>query len=471
MQHAYQNWKPDADTDPAAEGTADVVQQECSVQVNVMVVDRIPFSNGNGPGAPGISFAAGFAPPLENVDLETQVGPQPSSIVPQLNVRLHLSKKDIDRNPKIVLSPASTLFTNGRETTMFAEHWKAQTDANNHLKFQRVSARRHLTRMTFTQRLVKSSMRLSLERLTAPRTISRCMGNVLSKLVNENGLEPTSASQELEEKVAANMKDRGYFNAAPPIFALVIPRSPGKGKDTIPAVVVRNLLGQKRPDGTKALDQRKGDKSDLKLALSKGAHLHRVTSGGGGWGLKQGLLSLDPARTLHDDLGHSQKLKGEESMVSDQGPLSQPVVRPGDRVAFYVSYASRLAKQAKPDKHVHTEGWSADYWSQEINTRMFWGVIPEEDVAANGGLGLPHPRSGVISVPHHFGMLSIKGMAIESWGPGSTLQTPPSSSSSSSSPLSSTSIPKSTSNGHPIHVTRLDAPYTTLWCSSSAVGQ
>jgi hypothetical protein len=74
-------------------------------------------------------------------------------------------------------------------------------------------------------------------------------------------------------------------------------------------------------------------------ALARGARLHRVLSGGGGWGQKAGLISLDPV-PVRDEL----PIRMEDATSSFDGPgdfssVLTPVVEDGDAIQFFISPA------------------------------------------------------------------------------------------------------------------------------------
>ncbi|PWW78204.1 hypothetical protein C7212DRAFT_358227 [Tuber magnatum] len=130
---------------------------------------------------------------------------------------------------------------------------------------------------------------LPLKQLTFPRRIEAGMGNILKQTSSETGT-PQGASRELEKAV---------LNYIPPslsgglsIFARLTPHSPTAHEN---------------------------------LFTAPGARIHRVLSGGGGWGSKAGLLSLDPQSET--------RVQGfAENFESGEG-----VVKVGGYVQFFVA--------------------------------------------------------------------------------------------------------------------------------------
>lgn len=129
---------------------------------------------------------------------------------------------------------------------------------------------------------VNFGARLPLFPLTKPRKVFSCVGNILREVEAENGKTGYPASRELEQAVGA------YLSSQPDhvrkqklhIFAYITP--------DISPLPPQGL-------GTIGVDP---------WELHEGAKLRRVVSGGGGWGKKMGLLSLDPqgwTYALNDD--------------------------------------------------------------------------------------------------------------------------------------------------------------------------
>ena len=108
----------------------------------------------------------------------------------------------------------------------------------------------------------KADAYLPLKQLTFPRRIEAGMGNILKQTSSDTNT-PQGASRELEKAVL----DYTSSPSAPSlsekfsIFARLTPHSPTAHEN---------------------------------LFTAPGARIHRVLSGGGGWGNKAGLLSLDP---------------------------------------------------------------------------------------------------------------------------------------------------------------------------------
>jgi hypothetical protein len=397
----------------------------------VAVVDRIPFPDGSSSGCPGISLAV--TPWNGNLLSKSRLqmmlaGGKPEEEVSKISVKIPF--QDNHGNWKafrVQLQAANTLFVNGLRSTMFLEKWVLDNTAVGFPKFLRQDARQYVDRLTMTHTSLNSSLAVPLERLTARKEISMCMGNIISKLVGTSDSEPTSASLELEEQVPAFIKSKNATNGNLSVFALIIPRVRPQTESLERLAMPLELLGHHgsvRPEDLSYVKQQTLD--HIRLAISNGAHLHRVTSGGGGWGKKQGLLSLEPALSFDSeepDVPPLQVSEGCEGKLEESGPMwsqhSPQIASPGDSIEFFGHFSSKEEEEAltrkeslltglkKPD----TSQWSSRDWSEGDMSRFVWGVLPPQD--SNGASTTPILGDKLITFPHQFGMLSEAGMVLQ----------------------------------------------------------
>jgi hypothetical protein len=400
------------------------------VLCRVAVVDRIPFPDGSSSGCPGISLAV--AP--WNGELtsrsrlqKTLAGGKPGKEVSKISVKMPF--QDNQGNWKafrVQLQAANTLFVNGLRSTMFLEKWVLDSTAVGFPRFQRQDARQHVDRITMTHTSLSSSLAVPLERLTARKEISMCMGNIISKLVGTSVPGPISASLELEETIPAFVKSRNATNGNLSVFALITPKVRRQSESMERPATPPELLGHHRsvrPEDSTSEKQVTLD--HIRLAISHGAHLHRVTSGGGGWGKKQGLLSLEPALDFDSEEPHVTPLlvpEDCERKADESGPMwsqhSPQIATPGDSIEFFGHFSSKEEEEAltrneslltglkKPD----TSQWSSREWSERDMSRFVWGVLPQD---FNGASTIATLGDKLITFPHHFGMLSEAGMALQ----------------------------------------------------------
>jgi hypothetical protein len=152
---------------------------------------------------------------------------------------------------------------------------------------------------------------LPLKPLTKPRKIAEGFGNILKAIHQAEGAQ--GASRELESAV-----DK-YLENLP------------EGVDTPERVAVFARLTMQEPA------------PDVKeLLLYPGARLHRILSGGGGWGNKAGLLSLDP-QGERDVASFEQQLEARFD-GADEAPHGG-IVQAGQWVQFFIAEKGATAAE------------------------------------------------------------------------------------------------------------------------------
>jgi len=139
----------------------------------------------------------------------------------------------------------------------------------------------------------KVDAHLPLKQLTFPRRIEAGMGNILKQTSSETNT-PQGASGELERAVLDYISSPSTPSLSEKlsIFARLTPHSPTAHEN---------------------------------LFTAPGARIHRVLSGGGGWGNKAGLLSLDPQ-------SETQAQGFSNDFESGEG-----VVKVGEYVQFFIA--------------------------------------------------------------------------------------------------------------------------------------
>ncbi|KMU77202.1 hypothetical protein CISG_06046 [Coccidioides immitis RMSCC 3703] len=178
---------------------------------------------------------------------------------------------------------------------------------------------------------------------------------------------------------------------------------------------------------------------DVSNAIKKSARLHRLMSGGGGWGKKQGLLSLDPEYSYQEEhsSGHRRPINElferntiepdiEQTafdsfpnlMEFNNGKLVTPLseaAKPGDTVQFFVAPLDTAVPIHSPLGHTNSSQGSQP---AEVAERFIFGVIPSVETASVPVASLENDlRSStqvsdkhLIVVPNHFGALSENGI-------------------------------------------------------------
>lgn len=294
---------------------------------------------------------------------------------------------------EIGLRLANTIFVNGRETTIFGTCWLWDKTSNRYALDNSIDFTSCM--ITATSQAVDTALELPLHPVTERRRVMTSMGNILRQLAKSTDATSTDtipASSELEKELPRYIAEHNIVDQRVSVWALV-----------------------EKPD-LEVADSGSSAHDRLIQSLHQGGKLHRVMSGGGGWGKKQGLLSLDPEASFsgtanRDDLVALSHVFDPDTVqldtlpsidkgitVDDLSLLSQ-VATAGDYIQFFVSVEPTGAQGKVSSNHDSQEepisyhfGMVAD--SMELETH-------ETDEDSNG----------IISLPHTFGALSEKAIA------------------------------------------------------------
>ncbi|KAI8964384.1 hypothetical protein F5Y11DRAFT_94883 [Daldinia sp. FL1419] len=284
---------------------------------------------------------------------------------------------------------ANTIFQNGRRSTLFASRWQLDHGGSavrtmmHEKQLQRICLREdsgsHINPL------------LPLLPLTPPRKIVAGLGNIVRQ-VEVDGIA-TPASKELEvliPKVFDARSEREVSYSPGPIGVWCWVISPD-------VVEKQNLVGLKVFEG-------KSSESEAALSLeamsvfsellSSGCRLHKILSGGGGWGLKQGLLSLDPetSHSLPDQDDIEMFIRAFQERNSPNP--SEGLVTPGSYLMFCI------------EPH-----WTKNEIesSQKLTPTTTIGVVQNNDQE-------PDPASlssKVDIIDNHFGVVSKTGLFLK----------------------------------------------------------
>ena len=201
--------------------------------------------------------------------------------------------------------------------------------------------------------------------------------------------QPFPASQELEHavnSVVTARKAKG-FDKSLQVYAVVIPAGAG-------ARVLHESPEQ----------------LDIRSALWEyGATLHRVTSGGGGWGTKQGLLSLDPAVDFAGPSPLTDVSTLDQSKGSDGRPAHDNIFASGNFIMFYGGPILASPEVRLQPKQLHKARRRGD-----AKGHYKIGVIPPLD-STQPETPSEDTSSKIFVQPNFFGMLSEQGACIEGW--------------------------------------------------------
>lgn len=294
------------------------------------------------------------------------------------------------------LPVANTLFQNGKTSTLIAQRWRLQGEKRSSYALSCIREARlpqqilHMTDVFSNQGTgLEEILHSCLIPITPIRTVTAAVGNIVRRIAVDDTLnEDVPASEELERAISNAIKDGQLPAEQAGIWALVRPHHHSSDVDV----------------GSTA-DQ------EIQQAVLSGCRLHKVLSGGGGWGEKQGLLALDPDYDYHLNQQTFEPFFGEDQDV-ESGKLQAlgELVKPGDTVKFYVYRSPLSAGTTSESTSDHRPS------SDPRCLSLSFGSLPSNMDA------MPNvPCTGVDQAPEsdcmvfndHFGMLSEQGMSLE----------------------------------------------------------
>lgn len=393
----------------------------------VAVVDRLPAPVGPSTGVEGLAYAF-VTSPYESLAISSQTPLQMSAQKPG-SISFELPRPG--RSSTTAHLPlAQTTFTNGLPSTLIHTHY--DYDATTNSLHQSTSTRLESQKLPipFRNNTAHVTYAMPFVPLTPVRKIMSSMGNIIRKLsphslTQEEHFkldpgyvpEPSSflaASQELETAVSDYFKLNGMAPGSVQVWALILPDRP---KSVLAATSLPNaLLNADRQLLETVWTDRDWEglwttkQFDM---FAKGCRLARVLSGGGGWGKKAGLLSLDPdtgysTRDLRGDQGWEFTFADEytdETVADQQRQALGEIVKPGEHVMFF------LAPKGAPSSSLLND----IRYTEESNGAMILGVIPSSIDEVSEGPVSGSTDNASLTEHHHrdmFGMLSEGGMAV-----------------------------------------------------------
>ncbi|KAI1503671.1 hypothetical protein F5X99DRAFT_374125 [Biscogniauxia marginata] len=225
---------------------------------------------------------------------------------------------------EITLPLANTVFQDGRQSTLSASRWENRSQGPMSLKTTCHKSNQRI--FTYGDCANQTSSHIPLLPVTPPRKVVASLGNIVSQV--EVGGSTTPASRELETLIPKILdirsKNRAAASSGPfGVWCWVIPAHVVEAKKLLDLKVFR--VESSQSEAELALES-------IKLfsgLLSSGCRLHKILSGGGGWGLKQGLLSLDPETHYSlpgqdDDVEMFIKSFQERNNANSSGGLATP---------------------------------------------------------------------------------------------------------------------------------------------------
>lgn len=277
---------------------------------------------------------------------------------------------------------ANTVFLNGRTSTLHAQRWAVNPNPGSEawLSRERHKLLDRQTILLFPSTNITHTPHMEMPAyspLTPPRVIESSMGNIIRNFratkSDINYPTPIPASADIEKTLPNWTCDP---KAHLEVWAQVIPHERWSG--------LPQLLG-----GSSDVDQ--------------GYRFHKVLSGGGGWGNKLGLISLDPETSFGSTKEQVVFGDGEDPEAEQRRALGE-VVRPGDVVRF-------LAFKHIPASNSNRSPKQSDL----VGTSVRIGSIPSQRYES---LQQPVPQSGEADDSGyfvdcgHFGALSETGLSM-----------------------------------------------------------
>ncbi|KAM0280748.1 hypothetical protein ACHAQH_003918 [Verticillium albo-atrum] len=252
----------------------------------------------------------------------------------------------------ITLPLANTIFQNSQPFTLLASRWSRDAPGSPLAMSHMVTKPSQEVGCTGVD-CTATMEEIFLHAITEPRAIVSGLGNIVRQ-IEVNG-KPVPASQELETAVTKLFNRRrridgpqGLPKGPLGVWALVTP----------PESSMLNLGERKNPPdmGEIHKDASMMDEYKASQSLSRfrrrfiwGQRIFEVVSGGGGWGKKQGLLSLDTetkfSLTGEEDLEAFIRSFNSREGGDGDSTFCSGIVAPGSDIQFFVSATAQL-----PDK-------------------------------------------------------------------------------------------------------------------------
>lgn len=347
------------------------------------------------------------------------------------------SEGDAKNYVDIQIPLATTIFHTGLESTMKCYDIKGEDGSLHfdpaeedfveryHIKWPALESGRTATDLL--------RFNLPLVPLTQQRRIDSVFGNIIRSLyLEQTGShaqeEPSPrsiipATQELEYAINSLPVRAHYKTESIKIWALIIPKSVTLEQlKTSPHLSSHDSRNKSSSDDVfQPFDL--SDESFVARAILQGSGLYRVTGGGGGWGHRAGILSLEPETNF--DNRPAQQPTGSDWEFTEYDALAS-VATTGDYLQYYIhkneSYETTLSTGASSQDFCFSVCFGTTQFLDELSTESINGEsdsVEFNPVPPSGLKSHPEapaqPRKAVpdIFVYHenHFGALSENGVA------------------------------------------------------------
>ncbi|KAF5026256.1 hypothetical protein F66182_1646 [Fusarium sp. NRRL 66182] len=254
------------------------------------------------------------------------------------------AKEDADRvaaltldlgNPHITIPLTNTTFQNHKTSTLIASRF----DLSGSSPKLAEQTEKYSQQITLPLKQQLSSINglgiwAPLVPLTHPRVVTESFGNIVRRVnINDKSIP---ASNELEPAVdELHARKSDLVQSPMGIWAIITPPTfaqPGSNSSSVdPDPEATFNDGQNIRDLVISTSRR------LQGLYKQGGRLYQILSGGGGWGAKKGLLSLDPQRT-HFALSEEEEM--QRFIQAMDGGNFVPV---GSKIQFFASTETSTA--------------------------------------------------------------------------------------------------------------------------------
>lgn len=335
------------------------------------------------------------------------------AILQQRSGHMHLEKKiaspfinfvqlQYGHRTSYQIPPANTLFVNGQKHTMTLDIWESYKGARFEFEDRKALSQIELPLLIRYEQDRTPRLSASLVPITKPAVITTSMGNIIREITRQDDAQTMSASFELEQLVPTMVKNKDQEQPGLElrVFAAIFPPSSNSPFST--GVASNHLLTMFR----------------------HGGRLHRVTSGGGGWGKKAGLLSLEPVTELNpeDQAEEAMPFLLQQNDETMPMPGASDVCPPGHMVQFLASWhdpqgarksdlQNRQDRQQADSMHLwrNSDYYDADRWQ----ATCFGTTVLPDTIEASNVSQPPGKTAPLVFEPNTFGCLTTTAMGVK----------------------------------------------------------
>ncbi|KAF2154845.1 hypothetical protein K461DRAFT_291755 [Myriangium duriaei CBS 260.36] len=322
----------------------------------------------------------------------------------------------------IQLPLPTTIFENGLRHTLIWSRFIRDARTNSYICKATENIQHAQVTLPFNPGLGSrhnAALGVPLLGLTGGFRVVTCKGNIVRELqaFDKATAAVRPASEGLEKAVSEYFVQKGVRPHTLSVWALVIPRDLldlTRSKDDNVRMMMSHITSED-PDllaEDQELPSWLGSKASslLDYLLNNGAKIRKVTSGGGGWGNKAGLLSLDPETSFQDSITTSDATANGD--MRDAGWLStglEPIARSGDYIRFFFIPPSLLDSVSS-----QVPAATAPVTGQASGCEF--GVVPStiDDISSSNRLVEKMPGGNAPIVFHNrFGAMSERGISVQ----------------------------------------------------------